>query len=419
LPVLWADIYSEIVTNGLSGDRANAMLNLTKLDRRVRDAILVFCLGLGFWIVVCLADSSWYMMVGFSKGKPITWGEILFKNLPYWLGVSILTPFVAAFSRWAWSGGRFLWRTIGAHLLGVIPFAILHVILVRGYYFSIKGAPIFSGQVWPLFSKDFYFAVRQYLSTRLDYEILLYAVVVIAVTAFDYYRRFREKEKTTAELELEQARLQASLSEAKLDALKIQLQPHFLFNSLHAISTLILRGDSKTANKMLLHLSHFLRMTLDSTDSQEVPLAVELEFLDAYLRIQRVRFGDRLDIRMNIDEETLAIGVPNLLLQPLVENAIRHGIGSDPGSGLIEISTSRENDRLRLEVIDNGIGLQDSSSLVEGVGLGNIKARLAQLYPDDFSFQLIDAPNKGTIASVTIPIRQGAMMGARKGADHD
>ncbi len=377
----------------------------TKINRVVRETALIFFLGLGFWLVVCLIDSTWYLMSGFSKGKPLTLSEILYNNIPYWVGVSLLTPLVAAFSRKTGIGRGVSWRVIGAHLLAVIPFAILHTMLVRGYYFTVKGAPILDPKGSLAFSEDYYLAVRGYLATRLDFEILLYVVVVVAVTALDYYRSFREKEKTAGELELEQARLQASLSEAKLDALKIQLQPHFLFNSLHAISTLILRGDSMTANKMLLHLSQFLRMTLDSTDSQSVPLSEELEFLDAYLRIQRVRFGDRLNIRMNIADETLHLSVPNLLLQPLLENAIRHGIGSDPGSGLIEVSARVEDDHLYLEVIDNGIGLQGNSSPVEGVGLGNIKARLAQLYPDEFTFQLVDAPKKGTIARIVIPAR--------------
>ena len=372
------------------------MFDRAGIKRFIRETALIFVLGLGFWLVVCLIDSFWYSMIGFSKGKSLSLGEILFNNLPYWLGVSLLTPVVAIVSRKASFGRGVSWHSVGIHLLSVIPFAILHVVIVRIYYFMLKGSPILSD--------DFYFAVKKYIATRLDFEILLYVVVVVAVNAFDYYRRFREQEKTATELELDQARLVASLSEAQLDALKIQLQPHFLFNSLNAISTLIMRGDSKEANQMLLHLSHFLRMTLESTDAQEVPLAVELEFLDAYLRIQRVRFGDRLEVKMDIQEESLDAQVPNLVLQPLVENAIRHGIGMDPGSGEIAISAFIHGETLEIRIQDNGIGLQGNQSPVEGVGLSNIRARLAQLYPDRHSFNLAAAPSKGTVAVILMPL---------------
>jgi two-component system, LytTR family, sensor kinase len=373
------------------------MITAAKIKRFFRETALIYIVGLGFWLVVCLVDSLWYSMVGFSKGKSLTLGEILFTNLPFWLALSLLTPAVALVSRRANFGRGFCWRSVLIHVLCVLPFAILHVTIFRAYYFILKGAS--------LFSSEFYYSVVKYLSTRLDYEILIYVVVVIAVNAFDYYRQFREKEKTAADLELDQARLVASLSEAKLDALKIQLQPHFLFNSLHAISTLIMRGDSKAANEMLMHLSNFLRMTLDSTDAQEVPLSVELEFLDAYLKIQRVRFGDRLKITMNIEEAALGAVVPNLVLQPLVENAIRHGIGAVSGGGEIAISASLAEEDLEISVRDNGIGLKNNLTPVEGVGLGNVRARLNQLYPDQHRFELKPAPDKGTIASITIPAR--------------
>jgi LytS/YehU family sensor histidine kinase len=247
--------------------------------------------------------------------------------------------------------------------------------------------------------------VRGELASTLDKEIVFYVMIAGAVSAYDYYRRFKEKERAAAVLELEQARLQASLSEARLGALKMQLQPHFLFNAMHAISTLILRGDTKAANQMLQHLSSFLRMTLDSGDAPVVPLPVELEFLDAYLRIQRVRFGDRLQVAVEVAEDARDAIVPNLILQPLVENSIRHGIGSDPGQGTITIRAQRTKGQVLLQVLDNGPGLREEGTVAEGVGLSNIRARLEQLYPGAHRFTLERGAVGGTVATIVIPYR--------------
>jgi sensor histidine kinase YesM len=358
---------------------------------------LTFLFGLGFWLIVCLVDSTWYYFVALGKGPTPPWSQIVLWNLPYWLVVVVLTPAVVWLSRSAGFASGRRWRAIGIHAVGVLLFAIIHMSAYRMLRNIIAEKPAIP--------PHFLLEIRKAISSVLDKEILLYLVIVIAVSAIDYYRRFREKERAAAALELEQARLKASLSEAQLDALKMQIQPHFLFNSLHAISTLILRGDAAAANQMLLHLSRFLRMTLDNTGSQEVPLAVELEFLEAYLRIQRVRFGDRLQIEMDIEEAALKASVPNLVLQPLAENAIRHGIGSDAASGTIAIRARVAGDSLSIQVQDDGTGLQGNSAPAEGVGLRNIRARLAQLYPGAHSFTLHEPPSGGTVATLTFPYR--------------
>jgi len=211
-------------------------------------------------------------------------------------------------------------------------------------------------------------------------------------------------------LELERANLRVSLSEARLEVLQGQLQPHFLFNALHALSTLVLRGETQSANEMLSHLSRFLRMTLDNAETPTVPLAVELEFLEAYLCIQRARFGDRLHVTLQIDDRARFIAVPNLIFQPLVENAIRHGIASDPGQGRISIRARVENSTLTLEVEDNGTGLPPGNAAPEGIGLGNIRRRLDQLYPGKHSFALGEGAAGGTLARVTIPAHAGTEM---------
>jgi len=367
----------------------------------------VFLVALGFWLLVGLIDSTWYYFTALQKAvdtKQIKivaesrpWSAIFLFNLPYWLIVAGLTPPVVWLTRrFGFLEGR-PWRAALAHGLALVPFAALHVGLFR--LVRIMGGG------WPAIQEKLPMTVRAELSVSLDKEILFYVVIAGGVTAGDYYRRYQEKARATAALELEQARLHASLSEARLGALRMQLEPHFLFNALHAISTLILRGDARAAHEMLQHLSGFLRMTLDSGDAPVVTLAVELEFLDAYLRIQRARFGERLRVVLEIDEGARAAQVPCLILQPLVENAVRHGVGTDPGEVVVAVRARAGSDLLRLEVEDHGRGLLSAEHIVEGVGLANIRARLEQLYPDAHRFTLAPAPGGGTVATIEIPLR--------------
>src|SRR5207245_153138 len=183
----------------------------------------------------------------------------------------------------------------------------------------------------------------------------------------NYYRKYQERETRASELE-------RSLSQAKLQALQMQLNPHFLFNTLHAISSLV-HKDAEAADRMITRLSDLLRYALKSTESEEVPLRQELDFLSGYLEIEQTRFGDRLKVRMDIAPETLDALVPNLLLQPLVENAIRHGIEPRAKPGRIDLRSRCESGQLKLAVRDNGLGLSPGSELREGVGWCNMRAR--------------------------------------------
>jgi LytS/YehU family sensor histidine kinase len=184
----------------------------------------------------------------------------------------------------------------------------------------------------------------------------------------------------------------------------MQLNPHFLFNTLHAISALV-HKDVEAADRMIARLSDLLRYALESTDAQEVPLRQELGFLNRYLEIEQTRFGDRLTVRLDIAPETLDALVPNLVLQPLVENAIRHGIEPRAKPGRIDLRARRENGRLKLEVCDNGVGLPSGRIPEEGVGLSNTRARLQQLYGEGHCFELGDAPGGGLMVSVELPFR--------------
>jgi LytS/YehU family sensor histidine kinase len=202
------------------------------------------------------------------------------------------------------------------------------------------------------------------------------------------------------------ARLETRLAEARLETLTAQLQPHFLFNTLHAISTLMHR-DVEAADTMLARLGDLLRRTLDGRDRPEVPLAEELQLLDAYLDIARVRFEDRLTLDVRIATETKGALVPRFVLQPLVENALQHGIGSRQGWGRVTIQARRDGERLQLSVSDDGPGaaLQGNGFPREGIGLTNTRQRLRERYGANHSLQLTNGEDGGFLVAVDIPFR--------------
>ncbi len=233
----------------------------------------------------------------------------------------------------------------------------------------------------------------------LDYGIFLYLLVVLLHHAWEYARRFQEEEHHAAKLE-------ADLAGAQLEALQMQLQPHFLFNTLNAISVLV-RSDPEKAEVMLRNLSEFLRATLDHGGRAEVPLEEELSLLDRYLEIARTRFGERLSIERSVAPETLSASVPYLVLQPLVENALRHGIGSVPGPGTLGILAVRVDGKLRLEVSDSGPGFPQTTNRI-GTGLENTRLRLARLYGDAQRLEVLDTAGRGCRVAVELPFRSGA-----------
>ncbi len=237
-------------------------------------------------------------------------------------------------------------------------------------------------------------------------EFMVYIAVLTAGFAREYFVRYRTRQEEAVRLQAQAVHLQAQLSEARLEALRMQINPHFLFNTLHAISTLVER-DPRGVRRMIARLSDLLRHTLDSTKEQEVRLEEELEFIQRYVEIMEVRFQGRLEIEMNIEPGVQNALVPNLILQPLVENAIQHGVSKVVGAGRIELSATREDDRLFLRVTDNGPGLPTDDGWLledeEGVGLPNTRARLQQLYGSDQRLSLTPAEGGGLMVEVEMP----------------
>lgn len=323
-----------------------------------------------------------------AQQRPIDWVRQVGFEFVFWYVWAALTPVVLWFAR------RFdLQRNAAKSVLALIAFGLLMAPLQSVIEFSLayeidflRGAPAAE-----------LLRTRQLLPRLIGVgtfgNIIIYALIVCAHFAFDYYRKYREREIRSVELE-------GRLAQAELQNLKMQLHPHFLFNTLHTISVLMMR-DVNLANRMLIRLSDLLRITLDNTGSHIVPLKQELDFLRGYLEIEQTRFQDRLTVEVDVQPAALDAQVPNLILQPLVENAIRHGIATRPGAGTIQLRATTDGPVLCLRVRDDGPGLDNSFK--KGIGLTNTEARLQQLYGAAHSFELRNSPDGGVEVTITIP----------------
>ena len=283
--------------------------------------------------------------------------------------------------------------------------SLLHIpisIILSGIVTALGYVVVWLYWDWPKNMPFSFERMGRFVVGNFSEGIGIYLLIALTSYAFSYYRRYREGQLRTLQLE-------AQLSHAQLQALKMQLQPHFLFNTLHSISALLNR-DPVAARKMITRLGDFLRLTLENSGSQEVTLQQEMEFLSCYLEIERIRFQNRLVTRMDVDSPTLLAKVPNLILQPIVENAIRHGIAPRSTPGLIEIEAKQQNGTLRIQVRDNGPGLSKhrTSDILfkKGLGLANTETRLERLYGAAHLFDLSNNPDGGLIVTLEIPFHK-------------
>jgi LytS/YehU family sensor histidine kinase len=284
-------------------------------------------------------------------------------------------------------------RSFAVHAVGSVLFSLAYMIL-RAWVGQWQSQATGLGDRPAAFLDVF----KPLLVKTWHFNLLIYWVIVVVSHAFDYYRKYRERELRTAELE-------KRLVQAKLQALQMQLNPHFLFNTLHSISSLMHR-DVDAADRMITRLSDLLRAALAGAETQEVTLQHELKLLQLYLSIEQIRFGNRLTVKMNIAPDTLGAQVPNLVLQPLVENAIRHGIEPRARPGCIELRAHRQNASLTLVVSDDGAGVSGNGTVKEGVGLSNTRARLRELYGAAHRFELIRGQDGGVRVELNIPFRE-------------
>ncbi len=237
------------------------------------------------------------------------------------------------------------------------------------------------------------------MTDALDYGVMSYLLNMLFSYSYVFYTQVREREIRAAQLENE-------LGKAQLLALKMQLHPHFFFNTLNTISMLIRKQENELAVEMIAKLSKFLRYTLDKTNTQEVTLEEELSAIDLYLEIQNVRFQDKLRVKKTISHDVLNTKVPTLILQPLVENALQHGISKREEGGTLELSAERLNGKVHISISDDGTGVQESLALLKqrGIGLQNSESRLQKLYGSSFEFDIKPKPNGGTIVHVAVPV---------------
>ncbi len=329
---------------------------------------------LAFWLVQGLAGihSFHELGVGLAHGTAMSMtSALLWVPLTWW----------ALFSsdRFPVEPGRL--RNLLVHLgssAGVCLFRAAAVLVLNPWVRWEAQLPGFAELMVTSFHKNFFF----------------YVVLVAAAHAFHYQRRSRERAELTA-------RLESALAQARLSALQAQLQPHFLFNALQSIAEL-LHHDVERADRMLVSLSRLLRQLLETDSKHEVPLESELSSLQPYVELQQLRFGERLRVDIDVPPETLAVRVPYLVLQPLVENSIRHGLAPRAQPGRIHIRARRSATLLELEVTDDGAGLPPEPR--EGLGLRNTRARLQQLYGDAHRFTLQGGAGAGCVVTLHIPI---------------
>jgi signal transduction histidine kinase len=351
------------------------------------------------WTLLGLFVGSKLVIEHRLYGQPYPW----FKALWWWLMEAYtwgLLSLVVTRACRRLAALRSTWpRQVASHL--VLGSALS---VVQGTVASTAGLIESWAKGWPptpVGPYSFLNALKVTVVNHFHTNLLVYAGIVLAWHALNYYREWRERE-------IQASALEAQLARAQLQALKMQLQPHFLFNTLNSISALN-HEDPKAANRMIARLSELLRLSLENDGAQEVLLQEELDFLKRYLEIQQVRFGERLIVRFDVAPETMEARVPNLMLQPLVENAIRHGIAPFAAPGEIQIQARRENGLLCLRVADNGQGLPAAkrSGEPDGIGLTNTRARLRQLYGDAHRFDLRDGAEGGAVAEIRIPFQSG------------
>ena len=325
-------------------------------------------------------------------GVPIDAGKLLALSLCFWYFPALVMPSIVATARaFPFEAGR-RWRAVAVHSVGALLFSLAHLSAMIGVRFLL----------WEHGRKSANATWGQYIQQRsfeqLDLSLMVYAGIVGASHALGYYHELQERN-------LNAARLETRLAEARLKMLEAQLHPHFLFNTLHAVSTLVHR-DPQAAERMLGRLSDLLRFTLERTAEPTVSLEDEMDFLQKYLDIEQTRFQDRLTLRVDVAPEALAGEVPRMILQPLVENAIKHGMTAARTGNQIHVTAGVQGDRLWLRVSDNGTGLgaRTLTALRTGVGLSNTRARLDCLYSGHYRLEFSD--NQGGLSVlVEIPFK--------------
>jgi len=346
-------------------------------------------LVLALWTVLAVSYAASSVISARAEGHSAGWGRPLtwtFIDFYLWM---FMTPLVAWLGRVT---ARENWgRFFAIHVSAGLALATSQVLLTLTLYWSICGpSPSMKDMTFGAF------VVMQFVYNA-HLSFITYWVLLVLLRAIDSQQRLRDER-------LRNSHLETQLVQSQLQTLRVQLQPHFLFNTLNAISALAL-ADPMQARLMISRLSDFLRLTLEERHAQQVPLSRELEFLECYLGIQQVRFQDRLVTHMDVAGDTVRALVPNMILQPLVENALRHGLLDKPERGTLHIVTRRHGDDLHVQVDDDGLGLPPEGAK-DGIGLGNTRTRLDMLFGGSATLELSRLSDGGTRVEMRFPYRE-------------
>lgn len=321
----------------------------------------------------------------------------------------------------AWFTGVYIWALLTPALVWLATkfpierqnwprrtaFHLLLSLVIALFQLTFESAILHQFRVFPAVMKTFGDTLGFLLVIGFHQSVLTYWMVLGGEHGLRYYHGFQERKQRALRLELHTAELKSQLARAQLSALKMQLQPHFLFNTLNAIMVLVRQQKGRQPEEMLARHGDLLRCVLEDVEAHEVPLRREFEYLQLYLSIEQVRFQDRLQIQISADPAILDAAVPHMGLQPIVENAIRHGIGKSSAAGKIRISASRVNETLEIKVQDDGPGLHNGSQGL-GIGLPNTRARLHQLYGDAAQLEVENGAQGGAIATMVLPYHLAA-----------
>lgn len=341
----------------------------------------------GIWALVAFFSVAQIYLARAALGDAPPLVALLVLEVPVWAFWAVVTlPIVLVTRRFPLNRARVL-TSVSVHVpmgivtaVAAVTFQMLWYQAFNPYPFEGTGASIF----WEYFRRYFLFGV------------VVYWAVVGVYHAFTHYVLYRERE-------LEASRAKAQLTEARLNALKLQIHPHFLFNTLNSVSAMLER-EPRAARRVLAQLADLLRASLRSEARHVTALEDEIGFIERYLDIERIRFEDRLDVSIDVDPVATRAAVPSFLLQPLVENAVRHGIAKRDEAGQLRISAERSNGALVLHVVDDGPGMS-GHAVQEGVGLGNTRRRLNELYGDEYGLTFMAGPRGGFDVRVEIPYR--------------
>jgi sensor histidine kinase YesM len=362
----------------------------TELERR-RTSLPPFALILATWVVPALLSAFDNYMQSRLNGDPPDWRWVLFAGID-WLLYAVLTPAVFRISRrFPLQRNRLAGRVV-VHVICALAMCLAWATLGQFLRLAIFRPPDLS-------LIKFGRALLGWVFTTLPFGTGVYFALVAIEHALANMEKAREREAQAA-------RLTAQLAEARLSALRMQLNPHFLFNSLNAITVLVRDQNTADAVRMLELLSDVLRQVLRAEATHETRLSTELEFLERYLAIEQVRFSDRLRPRIDVAAELDRAAVPQFILQPLVENALRHGIARRADAGLLEVAARRNGDTLVLTVRDDGTGIMPEGTGDTGVGLLNTRSRLTALYGDRATLEIANAEGGGVVVTIRLPYHE-------------